>query len=84
MDCCEIGSSPPSCADTATPYCADTATPYCVWVCRTHCTSGRPSWIALWIRKPAGFTSYSVAMTGSPWWSTLTRLEAVISSNSMP
>ena len=33
-----------------------TAMPAVVCVCITQCASGRASWIALWMMKPAGLT----------------------------
>ena len=75
-DTCEMGSSP--------SFCAETATPALVWVWSTQPTSGRASCTALWMVNPAGFTEYGVSMTTSPRRFTLTRLLAVISSNSRP
>jgi hypothetical protein len=40
--------------------------------------------MALWMVKPAGLMSWGVSITLFPARSTLIRLEAVISSNSMP
>ena len=76
MDCCEIGSTPSFCADTAAPF------TLCTW--STHFASSRAAWIALWMVKPAGLISYGEAMTLLPSRSTLTRLEAVISSKVIP
>jgi hypothetical protein len=55
-------------------------------VCRwsTQAASSRAAWIALWIVKPAGFTSCGLADTLRPSRSIFTSDEAVISSNVMP
>jgi len=74
--CCEIGRRPAAWADTATPA--------GVWVCSTQVTSSRAAWIALWMTKPAGLMGCGLSSSLRPWRSTLTRLPAVISSNSMP
>ncbi|MCY1550598.1 hypothetical protein D9M68_868650 [compost metagenome] len=76
IDCCESGSKPFSCMETAMPS--------AVWVCSTQPTSGRASWMALWMMKPAGLISNGDANSLLPCISTLTRLEAVISSNINP
>ncbi len=76
IECWEIGSRPPRWAETATPF--------SVWVCRTHLASCRAAWIALWITKPAGFTSKGESSIFWPLRSIFTRLEAVISSKKTP
>ena len=63
---------------------AETATPAAVCVCRTHTASCRAAWIALWITNPAGLTGCGLSESLFPAASTRTRLDAVISSNSMP
>ena len=70
------GSSPPVCAATAMPA--------RVCVCITHIAFARARCTAEWMTNPAGFTGQEVACIGSPSASTTTRLEAVISSNSIP
>ena len=52
-----------------------------VWRCITACASSRAMWIAEWMVKPAGLVMNGVGSTGLPSMSTLTRLEAVTSSN---
>ena len=76
MECCEIGSSPARCVDTAMPL--------TVWVCSTHRASWRAAWMALWITKPARFTGNGESSTFVPLRSIFTRLEAVISSKNNP
>jgi hypothetical protein len=72
IDCCEIGSTP--------PFWAETATPFRVWTWSTQIASSRAAWIALWIVNPAGLMSWGLSSTLFPARSILTRLEAVISS----
>ena len=77
MVVCAIGSRPHSMAETAMPA--------GVWVWATQSTSCRAAWMALWMTKPARFTPYSVALNRIlPSRSIFSRLEAVISSYSMP
>ena len=58
IDCCEIGSSPSLCADTATPLSE--------WVCSTQVMSWRAACTALWIVKPAGLTGNGESSTLLP------------------
>jgi len=76
VDCWLIGSTPHLCALTATPARE--------WVCSTQPASSRAWWTALWMTKPAGLTGKGESDSLLQCWSTLTRLEAVISSNISP
>ncbi len=76
IECCDSGSRPPCCAATATPA------RVCVW--STHLASCRPSWIALWMMKPAAFTGNGESSSFWPSRPIFTRLEAEISSKNTP
>src|SRR5439155_5406636 len=76
IECCDSGSRPPCCAATATPF--------SVWVCSTHFASCRPSWMALWMMKPAALTGNGESSSLLPSVSIFTRLEAEISSKKTP
>jgi hypothetical protein len=58
--------------------------PLAVCTCIMQAASGRAACTALCITKPGGLTSKDVSSSYEPRPSTLTRLDAVISSNMKP
>src|SRR5215468_12121519 len=74
--CCEIGSRPARCVDTAMPF--------TVCVCSTQRASWRAAWIALWMTNPAWLTGNGESPILRPCRSIFTRLDAVISSKKSP
>lgn len=59
--------------------------PYTVWLWAAAMTSGRASWMALWIMKAAVLSSLqSPPSTTLPSWLTRIRSEALMSANATP